>query len=81
MSNKPELVVHIEPFEDLLDPFFLLDNLSIQYMRKRNYINGYVEHIQNLEKEGKAKIHRYQRSYIGSKHIDGYTVLIWSPSN
>lgn len=80
MRNKPQLVVHIEPFEDLLDPYYLLDNLSIQYMRKRNYINGYVEHIQNLEKEGNAKIHRYQRSYIGSKHIDGYTVLIWSPN-
>jgi SAM-dependent methyltransferase len=81
IRNKPRLVIHVEPFEDLLDPYFLLDNLSIQYMRKRNYINGYVEHIKSLEKEGKAKIHCFQRSYIGSKHIDGYTVLIWSPVN
>jgi len=79
IRNKPNLVVHIEPFEDLLDPYNLLDNLSIQYMRKRGYINGYCEYIQFLESQGKAKIHRFQRSFIGSRFIDGYTVLIWSP--
>lgn len=79
MSSKPKLVVHIEPFEDLLDSYNILDNLSIQYMRKRGYINGYCEYIQNLESQGKARIHRFQRSFIGSRFIDGYTVMIWSP--
>ena len=77
--NQPKLIVHIEPFEDLLDPYNLLDNLSIQYMRKRGYINGYCEYIQDLESQGKAKIHKFQRSFIGSRFIDGYTILIWSP--
>ena len=79
MSSRPKLVVHIEPFEDLLDPYNLLDNLSVQYMRKRGYINGYCEYVQSLESQGKATIHKFQRSFIGSRFIDGYTVFVWSP--
>lgn len=79
LANKPDLVVHVEPFEDLLDPFDLIDNLSIQYMRKRQYINGYCEYIKLLASQGKARIHKFQRSFIGSRLIDGYTILIWSP--
>lgn len=80
VQNRPKLVVHIEPFQDLLDPYNFMDNLSIQYMRKRKYINGYCEAILDLERQGKAQVHLYQRSFIGSHFIDGYTILIWSPA-
>lgn len=78
MENQPKLVVHIEPFQDLLDPYNFMDNLSIQYMRKRKYISGYCEAVLELEYQGKARVHLYRRSFIGSHFLDGYTILIWS---
>ena len=76
MKEKPDIVVHIEPFQDLLDPTNLLDWLSLEYMKKRNYIDGYVEY---LKVSDKAEIITLERSFIGSLFIDGYTVLAWQP--
>jgi hypothetical protein len=77
VEQKPDIVVHIEPFQDLLNPDNLLDYLSLQYMKKRNYIDGYVQYLQS---SGKAEIIMYERSYIGSLFVDGYTILVWQPS-
>jgi hypothetical protein len=78
IDQKPSLVLHIEPFQNLLDPDNLLDYLSIQYMKKRNYINGYIECLEGLGKD-KVEIIDLERSYVGSLFIDGYTILAWRP--
>lgn len=79
LTNKPEICIHIEPIVELLDPDNLVDFLSIQYFKKRNYLNGYLLKLQELEKAGKIKIHMAQRSFIGSLYIEGYSVIVWSP--
>jgi|LakMenEpi03Aug12_release.lakeMendotaPanAssembly.Ray.scaffolds.fasta_scaffold184499_2 hypothetical protein len=79
MQKRPKIVVHIEPFQDLLDPRVPVDRVSIDYMVERNYISGYVESIQSLEQDNRVKIMMLQRSFVGSKYIDGYTLLVWSP--
>jgi len=81
MENKPAIIVHVEPFMDLLDEQNPVDLISIEYMKQRNYIDGYCEAIFELQREGKAQIHSFERTFIGSKYIDGYTILVWSPSN
>ena len=80
MENKPAIVVHIEPFRDLLDEQNPVDLTSIEYMKQRNYIEGYCEAIFELQREGKAQVHSFERTFIGSKYVDGYTILVWSPS-
>ena len=80
MENKPEIVVHIEPFRDLLDEHNLIDLTSIEYMKQRNYIEGYCESIFELQSEGKLQVQLYERTFIGSKYVDGYTILVWSPT-
>ena len=79
MRNKPKVVVHIEPIPELLDPTNLLDYLSIKYMHKRKYLNGFLDVLRSLEKQGKIKIHEARRSGIGSLYIDGYSIVVWSP--
>lgn len=79
LKNKPFICVHIEPIGELLDKDVLLDNLSIKYFEKRNYLSGYLNYLRALEKEGKVKIHEARRSFIGSMFIDGYSVIVWSP--
>lgn len=79
LANKPEICLHIEPIAELLDANNLVDYLSIQYFKKRNYLNGYLSKLQDLEKQGKIKIHKAQRSFIGSLYIEGYSIIVWSP--
>ena len=79
LRNKPKYVVHIEPIPELLDPTNLLDYLSIKYMAKRKYLTGYLDTLRVMEKNGKIKIHEARRSGVGSKLIDGYSIIIWSP--
>lgn len=79
IRNKPSVVVHIEPISELLDPTNLLDYLSIKYMKKRKYLEGYLDTLRILEKQDKIKIHEARRSGIGSKFIDGYSIIVWSP--
>ncbi len=79
LKNKPDVVVHIEPIPEMLDSTKLLDYLSQQYMYKRNYLRGYVDYLEELEKKGKLKILEARRSGIGSLLIDGYSIIAWKP--
>jgi hypothetical protein len=79
LKNKPSLCVHIEPTKETLDEKKLLDYLSIKYFKKRNYLDGFIDHLKSLEKQKKVKIIEIKRSYIGSFYIDGYSIVIWKP--
>lgn len=79
VSEKPNLVVHIEPIHEVLDENNILDELSIKYFNKRNYLDGLVNYVKKLEKKGAVKIHNLQRTYVGSFYIEGYSLLVWSP--
>ena len=79
LKNKIKLCVNIEPINELLDKNNQWDKLSIKYAEKRNYLEGYLSYLRQLEKQGKIIIHRQQRTYIGSLFIDGYSVIVWSP--
>lgn len=80
IKNKSALCVHIEPIAELLDENRLIDNLSIKYFRKRNYLNGYLNYLRKLEKENKIKIIEAKRTFIGSQFIEGYSIIIWKPA-
>jgi hypothetical protein len=79
LKKKPQVVVHIEPIPELLDPTKLIDYLSIKYMEKRKYLSGYLTYLQELEKQGRIKIIEARRSGIGSLLIDGYSIVVWRP--
>lgn len=80
LKNKPSICIHVEPIEELLDQGNLLDYLSICYFKKRNYLSGYLTYLKDLESKGKAKIIKAQRNYVGSFFIEGYSIVIWTPS-
>ena len=79
IHNRPKLCIHVEPVAELLDPNKLIDYLSIEYFKKRNYLSGFLDGLQKLERDGKVKIHSAQRTNIGSLFIEGYSVVVWSP--
>jgi hypothetical protein len=80
LDKKPSICLHIEPIAELLEPDSnVLDYLSVQYFKKRNYLNGFLDSLHRLREEGKIEILREQRSGIGSYFIDGYSVVVWRP--
>ena len=56
IKNNPKVCVHVEPIAELLDPENnLLDYLSVEYFKKRNYLSGFLDYLKYLEKKGKIK--------------------------
>ena len=78
LACKPGICIHIEPVAEVLMPEILLDYLSLGYFTKRGYLTGFLTELRQLEVLGKAKIHEVVRTRIGSKFIEGYSVLVWS---
>lgn len=79
ISLKPDICVHIEPIEEVLKPEILLDHLSLQYFSKRKYLTGFLTGLRQLESQKRIKIHEVVRTMTGSKFVEGYTVISWSP--
>jgi trans-aconitate methyltransferase len=79
MQNKPKICIHIEPIGEVLNEAHLLDYLSMEYFKKRNYLSGFLTRLRELEAAGEAEILRAQRTYIGSLFIEGYSVVVWRP--
>ena len=79
MKNSPRLVVHVEPIGELLDQNNLMDYLSLEYAKKRDYLLGFLTRLRELESTKKIEIIRAQRSYMGSFLLDGYSIIVWRP--
>jgi hypothetical protein len=78
MKKKPSVCIHIEPIEEVLDPEILLDHLSLEYFKKRGYLSGFLRHLSD-DYSHHADILEVRRTKIGSKFIEGYTVVVWRP--
>ena len=79
LENRPTLCIHIEPISELLDENNFVDYLSIAYFRKRNYLSGFLTRLLELERAGKIRIIKTQRTYVGSLFIEGHSVIVWAP--
>lgn len=79
LTKKPKICVHLEPIDELLDQDNLIDQLSIMYFRKRNYLKGFLPRLRELEKEGRIQIINAQRTYTGSYFIEGHSLIVWQP--
>jgi SAM-dependent methyltransferase len=79
LRQKPEIVAHIEPIGEVLDPSVLNDYLALEYFKKRGYLEGYLDFLRLLEHAGKLRIHEVTRTTIGSLFIEGYSIIVWSP--
>ena len=78
-SSLKRRIVNVEPLAETLNEKDLLQNLSIKYFKKRNYLNDYVTHLKSLEKQKKVEIVDSFRTGFGSKYIEGYSIVIWKP--
>lgn len=81
MSNKPSICLHIEPIIELYDENNLVDFLAIKFHTAKNYLNGFLQLLQQLENEGKIELISVQRGLFGSLFHDGWSIVVWKPLN
>ena len=79
LEKSPEICVHIEPICELYDPENPVDALAIAFHTKRNYLQGYLTRLRQLEEEGKIEILKTHRVPFGSLYHDSYSYIIWRP--
>lgn len=79
LKNSPQICIHMEPFYEIYNSDILFDHLAIEYIKKRNYLYGYIDHLKKLESQQKIKIIKLQRVQLGSLFHEGYSYVIWTP--
>ena len=79
LSKRPELCVNTEPINEVYDPKSLLDYLALKYTQKRNYLNGYLSSLEDLQKLGKVEIIEKRRVNFGDLYQEGFTIIAWKP--
>lgn len=76
LSQDAALYLHIEPILELHDQNSLLGYLGAQYMRKRGYLDGYLNALRALERDGAIRIEK-AHTLIGSANYDGWNLVVW----
>lgn len=75
-TQPASLYVHIEPFSEFRQDDNLLDVLADRYAKKRNYLDGYLRHLEKLQETGMLKIVK-RCKLIGSAFYDGWCLVAW----
>ena len=79
LIQRPSIIVHLETIEELYDPARETDELAIEYVKKRNYLRGYLTRLRELEKRGTVEIMRVHRFLYGGPGHDSYSLMAWRP--
>lgn len=79
LEKRPKIIVHVETIQELYDDKYLLDYLALKYDARRNYLNGYLTTLRELEREGRLEIIKSRRVFFGSMYHDGYSFIVWRP--
>jgi hypothetical protein len=79
IEKNPKVCIHMEPMSEFLSEDKLLDVLSVEYFKKRNYLCGFYNYLLKLEKLGRIEILNKKRIYSGSYFIEGHSLVVWKP--
>lgn len=79
LKKKPAIFVHVDSITELYDENNLSDYLALKHDIKRNYLQGYLTRLRELEKEGRVEIIKVQKVSCGGLYHDGYSHIIWRP--
>ncbi|MGA1868161.1 MAG: hypothetical protein ACMUJM_06395 [bacterium] len=77
LEKVPELCVHIEGIHELYNEDYLLDYLALKYHTRRNYLNGFLTRLRQLEKEERIEIIKVHHQQFGNLFDDPHSYVIW----
>jgi hypothetical protein len=76
-KQKPELCINVECIAEYYDENRLFDYVALKYHKTRNYLNGFLTRLRQLEKEKKIDIIATRRTGFGSQYHEGLMYVIW----
>ncbi len=79
MAKKPAGCFHIEPMVEWYDKDKVVDYTAVRAHDFRNFLRGYSGAIDKLEQDGKARVIKRKRAFLGSIAMEGYSQLLWAP--
>lgn len=77
MDKNPQICIHLEPITELLDSDNRLQDLSIKYINKRNYLRNFYTSLKKLHDDNKIEIIDAKRTTFGSFLLEGYSLVAW----
>lgn len=79
LSQKPEIIIHVEPAADFYNKKQLVDYLGDSFQSKRKYTNNLLSYLKELQVNKKIKIIKLCKSPFGSLMMEGYNFIAWKP--
>lgn len=79
LKESPDLCINVECICELYNQDCLLDFLAFKYHKRRNYLDGYLTRLQELEVEGKIQIVAMHHQQFGNIYDDSHSYVIWIP--
>lgn len=78
LECRPQVVIHLETNYEDLDENISFEASPRQYIRKRNWLQGYFQALKSLSSKGTISEFNVTRTF-GSFYHDGYTLSTWRP--
>ena len=78
LRKKPSICVHLEPIYEFYENS-VYDNLAKQYHVKRNYLQGFLSKLRELQEKGTIEIIEEKRLKIGNSIHDHSSLVVWRP--
>ena len=79
LEKLPEICINIEPLHELYNTNNLLDCIALRYHKYRNYLEGYLTQLQELESEGRIEILKIHHQQFGNLYNDTHSYVVWRP--
>ena len=79
LTQRPAVVVHVEPLLELYDEALLFDYLGAAYHRRRKYLAGLLTYLRTLEADDRITIERVHKTGFGVQRHDPFSYLVWRP--
>jgi len=79
LEKKPKICVDVIGIQELYDEAYLLDYISLLYHHRRNYLNGYLTRLRELEVVGKIEILKTHHQLFGNPYDDPHSYVVWKP--
>jgi SAM-dependent methyltransferase len=77
LANRPSLCVNVECIAEHYCEDCLFDYVALKYHKTRNYLNGYLTRLRELEKEKVVKIITTKRLGFGSLYHEVFSYVVW----
>lgn len=77
LAKSPIICLNIEPIYELYDENNPIDCLASKFHKRREYLDGYLTRLIQLERDGEIEMLKTQRVFFGTLYQDSYSFIAW----